>query len=132
MRTQDNYKRVKASVVKLSKNKIETIEATLPFIPLVITSLCISLLTILCSFFAREFLPPEIPLLFGLPKGQEQLTTTNGIMIPGLISLGFLIINSFLSSSLSDDYLKKTLVVVSFSLAIFATIATIEIFSFSW
>lgn len=129
MKSQIKHKKgIQTSVLKLSKEKIETIEASLPFIPLVFVSLAVSLTTIVVAFLGRRYLPPEIPLLFGLPKGQDQLTSNSGIIIPSLFSLGFIITNSFLAYTFSDDFLKKTLIIISFAITVFATIATTEIF----
>ena len=84
-------------------------------------------LTIFFSLFFLNKLPPQIPVFYGLPQGEAQLSTSLGILIPPTVSLVFIFINLLLVSILKDELIKKTLVVTGLATSIFAVIATFKI-----
>lgn len=88
----------------------------------------VSIITIAGVIILRGFLPPQLPLFYGLPKGEQQLTSSINLVIPSLISLGIIVINYSLSTLLEDDFLKKALVLTAIVCVFFSTITTIKIF----
>jgi hypothetical protein len=87
-------------------------------------------LVILNSFFilvVQKNLPPEVPLFYGLSKGQEQLASPLGLLIPGGLSLIVIIINTSLAILLSNKFLQQTLVVSAFAITLFSIITTTKI-----
>ena len=88
----------------------------------------VSITTIARVIIFRGFLPPQLPLFYGLPKGEQQLTSSINLVIPSLISLGIIVINYSLSTLLEDDFLKKALVLTAIVCVFFSTITTIKIF----
>jgi hypothetical protein len=72
-------------------------------------------------------LPPQVPLFYGLPQGEEQLTKPIFLVLPALISLAIISINFLSSRFIKDDFLKKVLVVVGLATAVFAGITTFRI-----
>lgn len=101
----------------------------IPFRKLVIVSLVISFATITAVLFLQDSLPPQIPLFYGLPKTQEQLTTSFGLIIPSTVSLGIIMINLLIVQALRDDFLRKVLTMAGVAGIFFSTITTIKIIS---
>jgi hypothetical protein len=110
-------------IISKSRTSIEKI----PLSKLLYIAFGLGSINILTTLLLQNYLPPEVPLYFGLAKGQEQLTTSLGLVAPGAISLGVTILNTALAYVSKDDFLQKTLVISAFSVSIIAFIATIEI-----
>ncbi len=88
----------------------------------------ISIATILLVLIFQKILPPQIPLFYGLPRGEQQLAKTQALVIPSLLSLTVIIVNYTLSLFIDDDFIKKALVFTSIVSVFFSTITTIKIF----
>lgn len=99
----------------------------LPFIKLALISGAVSLLNILGVLLMQKNLPDEAPLFYGLAEGQEQLTTSQGLLIPGFVSFAITFVNIALSLILSDKFLKQSLIVASLIVNAFLTITTVKI-----
>jgi len=89
--------------------------------------LAVNVFVIIMAVLAQKRLPPQIPLYYGLPRGEQQLSDKAGILIPNIISLSVLILNTALSYLVKDEFLRKTLVVFGFVTVILATITTLKI-----
>ncbi|MFH1863384.1 MAG: hypothetical protein ABIJ85_00525 [bacterium] len=92
-----------------------------------IYSLSINVLAIASVFIGQSFLPPQVPLYYGLPEGESQLANSLGLVIPSTVSLLILTVNFILIKMLKEDYLKKILATVSLVASVFAIITTIKI-----
>lgn len=90
-------------------------------------TLIICLSTIALVFLLSNRLPPQIPLFYGLPRGEEQLTTTFGLIIPSLTSIAIILVNYGISQVLSKDYFKRILSLASVGSVFLSTITTIKI-----
>lgn len=88
----------------------------------------INLLVILLGLLAQRLLPPQIPVFYGFPKGETQLSTPLGILIPSALSLIFILLNLFLISIIIDEFIKKILIIAGLATAIFAGVTSIKIF----
>lgn len=99
----------------------------LPLKKLFIASFIINIFTILVGLLAKFILPPEIPLLYGLPQTSEQLTKSILIILPSSVALFLTIINAILSINTSENYLKKTLAFASISISLLSFIGTFKI-----
>lgn len=85
----------------------------------------LSLFLALTVLVARNYLPPEVPLFYGKPVGEEQLVPNLGLLIvPGILLLT-VITNTVLSVVTNEPFLKKTLI---FSALFVTIIAAITIF----
>ena len=92
-----------------------------------IISFLIGVLSILSALIAQSFLPPQVPLYYGLPVGEEQLSSSLSLVVPGIVSLLILVINFILVKITKDDFLKKVLAVVALIASFFAIITTFKI-----
>ena len=92
-----------------------------------IISFSIGILSILSALVAQSFLPPQIPLYYGLPVGEEQLSPSLGLVVPGVVSLLILVVNFILIKITKEDFLKKVLMVVALIASFFAIITTFKI-----
>lgn len=87
----------------------------------------ISFLSLVFALIIQKALPPQIPLFYGLPQGEEQLSTSLGLTIPSAFSFIVILINYFLVRFLKDDFLKKALSVAGLAVSVLAAITTVKI-----
>lgn len=99
----------------------------LPLKKLFIASFVINIITIILGFLVKFILPPEIPLLYGLPQTSEQLVKSIFIILPSSIALILTIINAIVSISIDGTYLKKTLAFASISISLLSLVGTFKI-----
>lgn len=101
--------------------------AKLPFTRYIIAAVIINLIVIIFIFILKNFIPPEVPLLYGRPEGEEQLVSMAWLTIPQFISLGVIITNCLLAYIINEDFLKKVLVLFSLLVSAFSVITTLKI-----
>ncbi len=104
-------------------NKIEK----LPLKAYFKASLIINFTIIIFSLLIQKRLPPQIPIFYGLPQGEAQLSSPIGILIPSVSSLIFVLLNLFLINIIKDEFIKKVLVVAGLTTAVFASITVVKI-----
>ena len=75
----------------------------------------------------ENYLPPVVPLFYGLPVGQDQLTSTFGLLIAPAVSALIAVINFLISFWVRDSFLRKVLAISSIILSILTTITVIKI-----
>lgn len=121
---QDKMKRVWEDTF----GKKEVISQKTPFRSIVIAALITNLVVIGLSLALHSLLPPEIPLFYGMPEGEEQLASSWLLGLPALLSLAILLINAGVSSAMENDFIKRTLVLVGIAATFFSTITVIKIF----
>jgi len=108
--------------------KEENLISTLPFKWLIAATLIFNIIIISLVFILKNKLPPELPLFYGLPEGEEQLAPTLTLSLPSAISISILIFNTALSLLIDNEFLRKTLVASAFVASFFSIIATFKIF----
>ena len=96
----------------MTKNKESS--AKIPLKNFILFSIMLSVLGIFFIFLLQANLPPEVPLFYGLPEGEEQLTSSARLVIP-------------LTLFLRNSFLQKTLVLVSFAISILSFLTTLRI-----
>ena len=112
---------------KLSYRK-EIEKSKVPFSKEIILCLIINLVMILLATLSIIILPPEIPLLYGLPEGKEQLVSSWAIITPNLAALIIMFTNSIFAIYTKDEYIKKIIVIAGFTVSFFAIITVLKIF----
>jgi len=110
----------------IDKSKVVVSEGVAHY-KIIAVSLVINAATIVVVFALKKFLPPQVPLLYGLAEGEGQLVNTSSLVLPSLISTIIVLVNTAISLVISDDYLQKALVVTALASSIIASIAVLEV-----
>lgn len=109
----------------------EVLTEKLPFKAYIAVSIIVNLLVIITvlglTYFKR--LPPEVPTFYGEPEGEAQLASNYILVLPAIVSLILLGVNTGISYVLEDDFLKKILIIAGTTITILSTITTIKILS---
>lgn len=92
-----------------------------------LVALILNVVSILAPIILRSFLPPVVPLFYGRPAGEAQLTSTVGLIIAPVISTAIVLINIFLNLKTKDDFLKKILAIAALLVSIVTTITVAKI-----
>jgi hypothetical protein len=100
----------------------------LPFRQWIIACLAVNLVLILAVFIFQNNLPPQIPLLYGLAEGEEQLVPRLLLTLPNLAALVITLINVGVALINNDLFLKKILVVAAIAATLLASITSFKIF----
>lgn len=95
--------------------------------PIFTYSFFVSLAGLLLGLVAQFILPPEVPLLYGLPQTDSQLISPIWIVLPSSLALVITTLNSLLALKFNDSYLKKTLGIASLACSILAIVTTLKI-----
>ena len=69
----------------------------IPFKNYYLAALIIAILSAVLTLVLKNFLPPVVPLFYGKPEGEEQLSQTFGLLIIPGISMVVTILNFFIS-----------------------------------
>jgi hypothetical protein len=74
-------------------------------------SACILVNLIVCVWILviQGSLPPQVPLFYGLPQGEEQLTFAQLLLVPPVIAIIISIINFLLIRAIKVEFLKMVL-----------------------
>lgn len=106
----------------MGKNWKET-----PFKGYVYATLAINLFVGLMILIVKGWLPPLVPLFYGLPVSGSQLIPAIGLEIAPGTSLVITAINIYLSFWVKDVFLKKVLVISALTISILSAITVIKI-----
>ena len=113
---------------KLPKFKIDkNLLASLPFNNWVYASFVINLVVIAFVLAVRRWLPPQVPLFYGMAEGEGQLSRSIFLPIPSIAAIGVSIVNIFISLALKDTFIKKVLIVAGLAATFLATITVVKI-----
>lgn len=99
----------------------------LPFKDLIVASIFINIFMVAIILLIQKWLPPQIPLFYGKPSGEEQLASSLALTLPSIVSLLILLINVSLAVVLKDEFLRKTLILTTIAVTFFSVITTIKI-----
>jgi len=99
----------------------------IPFKNTVLALLFINFLIIILVIFAQRFLPPVVPLFYGQPQGSQQLAKSIFLVIPPLIALGIVTVNTGILFFMKNDFLQKVLLGLAAGTTILATITVVKI-----
>lgn len=72
-----------------------------------------NLAVVIVIFAVKRFMPPVVPLFYGLPYGQSQLTEYSGLLIVPAACFAISVLNIVIALKLNDLFYKKALVVSS-------------------
>jgi hypothetical protein len=98
-----------------------------PYKGCVYFSVAVNLASIILIFALKAFLPPVVPLFYGLPSGSEQLVQTLGLILVPMVGLIITITNVVINGFVEDNFLKRILIISSTFISILLTITIIKI-----
>jgi len=107
-------------LVKIDTNK-------LPYKNYLFAGFGLNLVLVGLIFLLKNNLPPEIPLYYGKPQGEDQLASTMALIIPPSLALVILILNSVVAYFSKEEFIKKILVISSLVVSAFAATTIIKI-----
>ncbi|KKQ46770.1 MAG: hypothetical protein US75_C0038G0011 [Candidatus Woesebacteria bacterium GW2011_GWC1_38_13] len=106
----------------IEKYKILYIHTSLIF-------LFINICLIISILVISNHIPPQVPLYYGLPRGESQLGSSLSLILPISLSSIFVAINSIISYFTVSSFLKKVLIIGSYFTVILSIITVIQIIS---
>jgi hypothetical protein len=80
-------------------------------------------------FSTKDFLPPIVPLFYGLPGGINQLSSYVYLFIIPSIGLFIVILNILIARFCHDLFVKKALIIAGFFVSALGAITIIKIIS---
>lgn len=86
-----------------------------------------NILLIILVFLVQNSLPPQIPLFYGQPQGEDQLAPKLFLILPPLVAILVSVINFILSRLIKDQFLDKIFLATTITATILATIAVVKI-----
>jgi hypothetical protein len=111
---------------KISHEAVK-IKDDIPYKKFVYSAVFLNLLLIAVIFLVKNSLPPEVPLFYGLPEGQEQLASIYLLALPSVISTGIIFFNILLGIFVKDEFLVKILCLTGIATAFFSIVTTLKI-----
>ncbi len=99
----------------------------IPLLKLVLFATGLNLATIATVILLQSRLPPEVPLLYGLAEGQEQLAASISLIVPPIISIVIIFVNTILTSVTKNNLLKSFLIVTAAASSFFSTTTILKI-----
>jgi len=94
---------------------------------IIIGSFLTNLFVILMVILLQGHFPPVVPLFYGKPQGEEQLVQSILLILPPLISILIITLNTILLSFLKNKFLQKILFGLIITITVLSTITVIEI-----
>ncbi len=101
---------------------------SLPFRPYLIGSLIVNVLMVTLAIGLQKFLPPQIPLFYGVAGGEGQLAKAIFLFLPNAFALIILTANIFIATLVGEEFFKKILIMAGIIATFFATITVTKIF----
>lgn len=120
-----NFKKVKLP----NEIKVDPRFEKLPLKNLFVFSFLSSLLFLFLSSISIFILPPEIPIFYGLPKTSDQLGRSFYILLPSLVSISIVIVNSLVAIKIESQHQKRALAFTTLLVSILSMITTYKIVS---
>jgi hypothetical protein len=103
------------------------IMASIPFSKWVYASFVVNLVVILLVLAIQKWLPPQVPLFYGMAEGEGQLAKSILLPLPSLAAIGITVANILISLSIKDLFIKKALIVAGLGVTFLATITIVKI-----
>lgn len=110
-----------------SKNLNSFLRSKIPYINFVYAAFILNLFNLTIVLVMQKNLPPQVPLFYGFTESEQQLTTSLGLIIPGIYSLSLVLLNTILTILIKNDFLKKTLSTASFTISLLSLVTVLKI-----
>lgn len=113
--------------MKINKKDFSSSWASVPHKALIYSTLALSLLNGAFAAILIPYLPPQLPLFYGKPIGEEQLVRAVYFLIAPAVSLFINLINVLLVMVIGDLFTRKVLIFTGFFVAALIAITTTRI-----
>lgn len=117
-------KQFKKSTIPKKGNELTK---NIPYIKLLYASLTLNILLLVFMFLFQDRIPPEVPLFYGYPDGEDQLAQKSSLIVPSLVSIVSIIINSVIAYFSKDEFVKKILIITGFAITFLSILTTLKI-----
>ena len=124
MVNKSSFFKQKIKTSKIYKPRKEDLEK-IPLAKMAYFSLILSILNILIVLVSQNNLPPEVPLFYGLARGQEQLASAIKLTLPAIISIFIIIINFILTTFTKNRFLQQALILTGFAVSFLSLITIV-------
>ena len=122
--TNKDTKKLRASKSKiLSKFSLNNI----PLPRIIYATVFVNITNIALIVLLQKRLPPEIPLFYGLAKGEGQVAASTELIIPPVLSLSITFVNIAITSLIKNSFLRQALVATILVVTLFSLVATLKI-----
>lgn len=101
---------------------------SLPYKEIIGLCLVINIIVAILVIALKSFLPPVVPLFYGLPVGEEQLVPRFFLTIPSFSAILLIIINTIIAKFSSGSFIQKVLIGLTMAITLLASITTLKIF----
>lgn len=98
-----------------------------PFRDFVAIAVIVNVILIGATLALHSFLPPEIPLFYGMPEGAAQLASSWLLALPSLVALFIILVNLLIASFVENDFLKRVIIIGGVTATFFSATTTIQI-----
>jgi hypothetical protein len=95
--------------------------------PYLFSALIINVVVAAVVLLLRGYIPPVVPLFYGLPIGAKQLVPTLLILAAPGTGILIILLNLFLSTWVKETFTKKVLIISAFFASILLAITVIKI-----
>jgi hypothetical protein len=92
-----------------------------------IVCLIVNLVVIVIIAIASSYLPPQVPLLYGAPKGEEQLARQSFLMVPPIMVTAITILNTLLARFIKDRFLDRVIFGFTLVTTVLSTVTVVRI-----
>lgn len=80
-------------------------------------------------FLIKDHIPPQIPLYYGKPQGEEQLADQMSIIVPPAIVVLLSALNTVLINLIKYEFLKKVLIGIIIVTTLLSSVTVFKIIS---
>jgi len=99
----------------------------IPFFQIVLPIFSIHILGMLLYLGVQSNLPPVVPLLYGLPYGEEQLVPKLFLLSPLVVGLVILILNTVIIKFTKDNFSQKALLYLIIATSLLSIVTVTKI-----
>lgn len=128
------FAKINKAILNMSKKRgkktffLPRVDTTsLAFVKLLYLTLIVNIINLAYVLVVQRNLQPEVPLFYGLPEGQDQLTNSLGLSMPALVSFSISFVNFFIALYTKKKFFQQALLLTSFLISFFSLVTVVKI-----
>ena len=99
----------------------------IPFPQIILPILVIHLIGLVAYLLVQGNLPPVVPLLYGLPYGEEQLVPKIFLLTPLIVGVIILVLNTLIIKFTKDNFSQKALLYLIIATSLLSIVTVVKI-----